>query len=235
MVFMNLIQAIRKILVPIHFHGWPFIVSFAAFTIIIGMWSYGLLWFGAILTVWCAYFFRDPERVTPIDPNLLISPADGLVSAICEMSPPPELELENEVMLRLSIFMNIFDCHVNRMPIGGEVIKSVHRNGQFMNAALDKASEQNERQSLVLKTIHGNIGIVQIAGFVARRIVCWVKPTMKVEAGMRFGIIRFGSRVDLFLPKDANIRVEIGQKTVAGETVIAEFNSTKPPLLVCRT
>ncbi|MEG8099187.1 phosphatidylserine decarboxylase [Candidatus Liberibacter brunswickensis] len=232
---MNLIGAIRKIIVPIHFHGWPFIISFLALTIIVGMWSSSLLWLGSIITVWCAYFFRDPERVTPVDPDLFISPADGNVSAICEIEPPPELELEDGSMYRISIFMSIFDCHVNRIPISGEVVRSVHRNGQFLNASLDKASEQNERQSLVLKTIHGKVGVVQIAGFIARRIVCWVKPTMKVEAGARFGIIRFGSRLDVFLPKTANIRVEIGQKTVSGETIIAEFNSTKPSLLVCRT
>ncbi|RPD37825.1 phosphatidylserine decarboxylase [Candidatus Liberibacter solanacearum] len=232
---MSLFRAIRKILVPIHFHGWPFVVSFLAFTIIVGMWSHFFLWIGIILTTWCAYFFRDPERVTPIDRDLLISPADGHISAVYEMIPPPELELDDEIMFRLSIFMNVFDCHINRMPISGEVIKTVHRNGQFMNADLDKASEQNERQSLVLETAHGKIGVIQIAGFIARRIVCWVKPTMQVEAGMRFGIIRFGSRVDVFIPKNANIRVEIGQKTVAGETVIAEFNSTKPPLSVRRT
>ncbi|AKK20329.1 phosphatidylserine decarboxylase [Candidatus Liberibacter africanus] len=231
---MNLIKAIRNFIVPIHFHGWPFIIFFMAITIIFGMWSSSLLWLGSMLTVWCAYFFRDPERVTPVDPDLFISPADGHVSAIYEIAPPPELEIDDEVMYRISIFMNIFDCHVNRIPISGEVLKSVHRNGQFVNASLDKASEKNERHSLAIKTVHGNVGVVQIAGFIARRIVCWVKPPTKVEAGMRFGIIRFGSRVDVFLPKSANIRVEIGQKTVAGETVIAEFNSNRPPLLVCR-
>ncbi|AHA28325.1 phosphatidylserine decarboxylase [Candidatus Liberibacter americanus] len=231
---MNFIRTIRKILFPIHFHGWPFIISFLAIAVILGMWSNVLFWIGIILTVWCSYFFRDPERVTPIDPNLLISPADGRVSAICEVTPPPELELEDDVMFRVSIFMNIFDCHVNRSPISGEIISGIHRNGQFMNAELDKASETNERYSLVIETIHGKIGVVQIAGFIARRIVCWVKPNMKIETGTRFGLIRFGSRVDLFVPKIANIRVAIDQKTVAGETIIAEFNSNKPPLLVLR-
>ncbi|MBA5724015.1 phosphatidylserine decarboxylase [Candidatus Liberibacter sp.] len=232
---MNLIRTIRKTLVPIHFHGWPFVISTFALSILIGIYIHCIFWIGLILTLWCAYFFRDPERVTPIDPDLFISPADGCVSSICSISPPPELELDDESMIRISIFMNIFDCHVNRIPISGEVIKSVHRNGKFMSADLDKASEHNERHSLVIETIHGKVGIVQIAGAVARRIVCWIKPSMEVETGMRFGLIRFGSRVDIFLPKHANIRTAIDQKTIAGETVIAEFNSTKSPLLVCRT
>ncbi|MBY7649488.1 MAG: phosphatidylserine decarboxylase family protein [Candidatus Liberibacter europaeus] len=232
---MNLIRMIRKNLVPIHLHGWPFIIFFIAIAIILGMWIHSLFWIFLVITIWCAYFFRDPERIVPIDPDLLISPADGHVSAICEVSPPSELELDDETMMRISIFMNIFDCHVNRIPISGDIIKSVHRNGQFVSADLDKASENNERHSIVIKTIHGKIGVIQIAGFIARRIVCWVRPPMNVDAGMRLGIIKFGSRVDIFVPKNANIRVAIDQKTVAGETIIAEFNSTKAPLLVCRT
>ncbi|MBL0848870.1 MAG: phosphatidylserine decarboxylase [Candidatus Liberibacter ctenarytainae] len=232
---MNLIKSIRKTLVPIHFHGWPFIVIFFACSILVGMLAQSLFWIGLFFTIWCTYFFRDPERIIPLDPNLFISPADGCVSAICEMVPPAELELDNEMMYRISIFMNVFDCHVNRIPISGEVIKSFHRKGQFVNADLDKASEKNERQSLIIQTEdHGKIAIVQIAGFIARRIVCWVKPPMRVEAGMRFGLIRFGSRVDVFIPKSANVRVALDQKTIAGETIIAEFNSTKTALLVSR-
>ncbi|AGA65108.1 Phosphatidylserine decarboxylase [Liberibacter crescens BT-1] len=228
---MQIIQTIRKMMVPIHRQGWPFVIILVCISIFCSFTIDFLFWPSLIMTAWCAYFFRDPERVTPLDNDLVISPADGRVSSICTVVPPPELELGTEPMIRISIFMNIFDCHINRAPVSGEVIRSVHHNGQFISADLDKASEQNERHSVLIQTIHGKIGVIQIAGFAARRIICWIKPTMKIDVGERFGLIRFGSRVDLFLPEHVNIRTAIDQRTIAGETVLAEFNSSRKPMI----
>lgn len=224
---MNLFDTIRRTLVPIHKEGYIFVAGFFVASFILGWIAEPLFWIGLILTLWCAYFFRDPERVTPQDDDLVISPADGRVSAIVKVVPPLELELGKEPMLRISVFMNVFNCHVNRSPVRGRVVNIAYRPGLFLNAEADKASEDNERNGLVIETSHGKIGVVQIAGMVARRIVCWVNPNEPVDAGERFGLIRFGSRLDIFLPEGAQPRVSVGQTAVAGETVLAEFGSEK--------
>lgn len=232
---MNLLDTIRNTIVPIHKEGYPFVAAFFAGSLVLGWISEPLFWVGMVLTVWCAYFFRDPERVTPQDDDLIISPADGKVSSIQMVVPPEELQLGNEPMLRISVFMNVFNCHVNRAPVRGRITNIAYREGSFLNAELDKASQENERNGLVIETTRGNIGVVQIAGLVARRIVCWTNPNETLNAGERFGLIRFGSRLDVFLPAGAEPRVALGQTAVAGETVIAEFGSAKGPVVSRRS
>lgn len=232
---MNLLDTVRNTIVPIHKEGYPFVAAFFAGSLVLGWISEPLFWVGMVLTVWCAYFFRDPERVTPQDDDLIISPADGKVSSIQMVAPPEELQLGNQPMLRISVFMNVFNCHVNRAPVRGRITNIAYREGSFLNAELDKASQENERNGLVIETTHGNIGVVQIAGLVARRIVCWANPNETLTAGERFGLIRFGSRLDVFLPAGAEPRVALGQTAVAGETVIAEFGSAKGPVVSRRS
>ena len=228
---MSLVTTIRKTLVPIHPEGHKFIIAFFAVSLILGFLWMPLFWVGMVLTAWCAYFFRDPERSVPQEDDYAISPADGTVSLVAMTVPPAELALSVEPMLKVSIFMNVFNCHVNRTPMRGTVEHVVYREGQFLNADLDKASEDNERNGLVIDTAHGRIGVVQVAGLVARRIVCWVTPTMHVDAGQRIGLIRFGSRLDVYLPEGFTPRVTVGQTAIAGETVLAEFGSDKGPVL----
>ncbi|MEQ8295441.1 MAG: phosphatidylserine decarboxylase [Nitratireductor sp.] len=229
---MSLQQSIRNALVPVHREGWPFIGAFAGAAIILGVFSTSLFWVGAILTAWCAYFFRDPERVTPVDDRLAISPADGIVSAVGPAVPPRELGLGAGEMLRISVFMNVFSCHVNRAPVRGRLSRIEHRAGKFLNAELDKASQENERNGLVIESPHGSVATVQIAGLIARRIVCWAEEGTDTAVGERIGLIRFGSRVDVFLPEGAVARVAIGQTAIAGETVIAEFGAPRVAPLV---
>ncbi len=229
---MSLADSIRNTLVPVHREGWPFIAAFAGVTVIVGLFSSVLFWIGLILTAWCAYFFRDPERVTPVDDRLVISPADGLVSSVGPAVPPRELGLGTGEMTRVSVFMNVFSCHVNRSPVRGRIAKIEHRPGKFLNAELDKASDENERNGLVIESPNGTVALVQIAGLVARRIVCFVEAKSNIGVGERIGLIRFGSRVDIFLPKDAAPRVAVGQTSVAGETVIAEFGGSAATPLV---
>jgi phosphatidylserine decarboxylase len=177
-------------------------------------------------------FLPDPERVTPIDEDLVISPADGRVSSVVRMTPPEELGLGSEEMLRISVFMNVFNCHVNRAPVKGRWSARSIREGSFLNAELDKASSENERSALVIDTEHhGEIGVVQIAGLVARRILCWADENEELDAGERFGLIRFGSRLDVFLPAGARSLVSVGQTAIAGETMLAEFGSGKGPVV----
>ncbi|NHT74960.1 phosphatidylserine decarboxylase [Rhizobium sp. PP-WC-2G-219] len=228
---MSLITSVRNTLVPINKAGYPFIAGFFVVSLLLGFLWEPLLWIGFILTAWCAYFFRDPERVTPVDDDLVISPADGRVSSIAHIVPPEELGLGFEPMLRISVFMNVFNCHVNRAPMRGTITRIAYRAGQFVNAELDKASSDNERNGLVIETAHGAIGTVQIAGLVARRIICWSSQGEQLQAGQRFGLIRFGSRLDVFLPAGAEPRVSLGQLAIAGETVLAEFGSEKGPTL----
>lgn len=181
---------------------------------------------GLVLTLWCAYFFRDPDRVTPNRAGLVISPADGVVQMIQPAVPPAELGLDQRPRTRVSVFMNVFNVHVNRAPIDAEVLGSAYRPGKFLNAALDKASDENERSSLHLRTPDGHdICVVQIAGLVARRILCWTKPGQRLRAGERYGMIRFGSRVDVYLPDGVQPLVAVGQIAVAGETVLADLRS----------
>ncbi len=213
---------------PLHPEGPGFLALFAFATFILGLiWSpLGLV--GGALTVWCFYFFRDPDRVTPDREGLVISPADGVVQSIIEMNGPPELDLEQKTFTRVSVFMSVFDCHVNRIPIAGEITKEVYVPGLFLNATLDKASADNERQCLqVMSSIGKEFAVVQIAGLVARRIRCDVQTGQSLETGERIGLIRFGSRVDVYLPTGVNPLVCLGQKMVAGETVLADANSSE--------
>ncbi len=220
---MSLIDTIKNTVPPVHREGYPFIAGFALATLVLG-WVWDPLFYVFLaLTVWCALFFRDPKRVTPVSDDLVISPADGRISHMGNMVPPPELELGSEPMLRISVFMNVFNCHVNRSPARGEITRLVYRPGSFLNAELDKASEENERNGLVIDTENGKIAVVQIAGLVARRIVCWVEEGDELISGERFGLIRFGSRLDVYLPKGANAVVAVGQTAIAGETVLARF------------
>jgi phosphatidylserine decarboxylase len=225
---MSIVDSIQKAFVPIHKAGWPFVAAFFVGALVLGQLWDALFWIGLILTGWCAYFFRDPVRHTPVDDDLVISPADGIVSAIGPVAPPAELDLGAEPMMRISVFMNVFSCHVNRSPVRGKIRVQVHRSGKFLNADLDKASQENERNGLVLETAHGAIAVVQIAGLVARRIISWVSAGETLHAGERFGLIRFGSRLDVYLPRGAEPRVAVGQTAIAGETVLAAFNDTRP-------
>lgn len=228
---MSIADTIRNTFVPVRREGWPFIAAFAAVAIILGIFSTSLFWIGAILTAWCAYFFRDPERVTPIDDRLIISSADGIVSAVGPAVPPRELGLSSTEMLRISVFMNVFSCHVNRSPVRGRIATIEHRAGKFLNAELDKASVENERNGLVIDSPNGRVGVVQVAGLVARRILCWAEQSNDISTGERFGLIRFGSRVDIYLPEGFAPMVSVGQTAVAGETILAEFGAPRTPLV----
>ena len=210
---------------PMHPEGRKFVAIFAAITLVLFIIAEPLGWLGVGATVWCYYFFRDPERVTPKGDNLVISPADGIVSLIEPAVPPAELGMPDTPLTRVSVFMNVFNCHVNRAPVAGEITEIAYRPGKFFNASLDKASEDNERNSLRIKMADGReVAAVQIAGLVARRIVCFTKKGAHTQAGQRFGLIRFGSRVDVYLPEGVPPRVSIGQTMVAGETVLAELS-----------
>lgn len=226
---MSIVNSITSALVPIHREGYRFIAIFAAATLVL-FWLHlpTLGWAGVILTLWCAYFFRDPERVTPMRQGLVISPADGRISAIESVVPPPELDLPREPVTRISVFMNVFDVHVNRSPVDAAITRITYVPGAFLNAELDKASADNERQALTLDIGEGRrIGVVQIAGLIARRIVKFVNEGDRLAAGQRFGLIRFGSRVDVYLPKGAVALACVGQRAIAGETVLADLASSE--------
>jgi phosphatidylserine decarboxylase len=206
--------------------GTVFIVAFAVVTLVLFLLAQPLGWIGLGLTVWCACFFRDPDRVTPAGPGLVISPADGVVQMIADAAPPRELGMDDQPLRRVSIFMNVFDCHVNRCPVDGTIAGFAYRPGKFLNASLDKASEENERRALRLRMEDGaELAVVQIAGLVARRIICWAYEGQRLVAGERYGMIRFGSRVDVYMPQGTRILVVPGQKSVAGETILAELGS----------
>ncbi len=215
---------------PVHPDGYKFLIPAGVVTL--------FLWFmvpfsfigylALLLTVYIAYFFRDPARVTPMRDGLVISPADGRVSSIERMMPPAELGLGAEPRVRISIFLSVFDVHINRAPVAGQITKSIYVPGAFMNAALDKASEENERRSIVIHTSAGqDLACVQIAGLIARRIVTFAKEGATVGMGERFGLIRFGSRVDVFLPPGHGCLVAVGQRAVGGETVLADLKSSE--------
>ena len=222
---MSIVNSIRSQFAPIHPEGYPFIGGFAlASLILFWLWT-PLGWIGTVLTLWCAYFFRDPPRVTPIGDGLVISPADGRISLVVNAVPPPQLALGTAPLPRVSVFMSVFDCHVNRAPVSGRVERIVYTPGKFLNADLDKASEDNERNALVLASDAGRVGVVQIAGLIARRIKCWTKEGQAMNAGERIGMIRFGSRVDVYLPAGTIPLVSEGQTSLAGETVIAEIGA----------
>ena len=223
---MNKGSLLDNVLIPIAREGWPFIAIFGLASLIFYFLYAPLGWIGLVLTLWCVYFFRNPDRVTPEREGLIVSPADGIVQMIAEVSPPEELDMGSEPVVRVSVFMNVFDCHVNRIPSDGRIGKLVYVPGQFLNASLDKASEENERQMVRIDLDSGAfIGAVQIAGLIARRIVCYLEEDQIVLAGERFGLIRFGSRVDIYLPHGAVSHAVIGQKCVSGETILADLKS----------
>ena len=212
----------------IHREGYIFIVIFAVITFILGSFSTTFGWIGTISTIWCAYFFRNPERVTPINDNFIISPADGIVQTIKEVTPPSELGLGDDEMIRISISLNVFNVHINRVPATGRILLLHYHPGKFFNASLDKASIHNERQSVLMETVNGvKIAFVQIAGLIARRIVCDLEESQPVKAGQRYGLIRFGSRADIYLPLETAILVSEGQTCIGGETVLADMDLSK--------
>jgi phosphatidylserine decarboxylase len=223
---MSIIASIRGQIVPVHREGLPFIGIFAlASLLLFWLWS-PLGWIGTVMTVWCALFFRDPDRVTPTREGLVVAPADGRVSKIINAVPPAELNLGERALPRVSIFMNVFNCHINRSPTTGRIEKIVYKAGTFINADLDKASENNERNSFLISSGATRIVVVQIAGLIARRIVTFAREGASVRAGERIGMIRFGSRVDVYLPEGTRPLVAEGQTAVAGETVIADLRAT---------
>ena len=218
----------RTLFIKVRPEGHLFIAIFTVITIIFFTVAQWLGYIGVILVGWCIYFFRDPDRVTPLGNGLVISPADGVIQKVDDAVLPPELDMGDAPMRRGCIFMNVFDCHVNRIPIDGEIVKNSYRPGKFLNASLDKASEHNERSSLVIKTEKGiEVTFVQIARLVARRIICWSDKGQFLRAGDRYGMIRFGSRVDVYLPKGTRLLAVPGQRAVAGETAIAQLENSQ--------
>jgi len=211
--------------------GWRFIAIFAVITLVLFWLWQPLGWIGVIATIWCVFFFRDPDRVTPIRDGIVVAPADGIVVQVTDAPPPPELDMGDAPLPRISIFLNVFDVHVNRMPCDGRIVKTHYRPGKFVNAALDKASVDNERMALRVETDYetgrGDMAVVQIAGLVARRILLWSNQGDQLLAGQRFGMIRFGSRTDLYLPPGTSPLVIPGQRLIGGETVVADLTSTE--------
>ena len=223
-------RMIDTVIKPMHPEGYKFVAAFAVATLILFWLWEPLGWLGLGLTIWCYYFCRDPKRAVPENAGLLVSPADGVISLIERAVPPDELGMGPEALVRVSVFMSVFNCHVNRAPIAGKVTAVAYRPGKFFNASLDKASEHNERNGLTITMADGRrIAVVQIAGLVARRIVCWVAPGRRLETGERFGLIRFGSRLDVYLPDGVEPLVAVGQTMVAGETVLADLAGGEGP------
>ncbi len=240
----EIFSSIKNTLAPVHRAGYPFVGGFVLLALVLSWLWPALFWPSFLVAGFCAYFFRDPARVTPIAAGLVIAPADGRITHVGPALPPPELALEGRQSgsdtgdeqpsvapeyIRISIFMSVFDIHVNRSPCAGEVRKIVYRAGRFLSADLDKASDDNERSSMVLACRHGDIIVVQIAGLIARRIVGFVEVGQRLDAGERFGLIRFGSRVDVYVPQGTPIRVGPGQRAIAGETVLAVLGPQAPP------
>lgn len=209
----------------VHREGYAIILFAACVTFLLAVMKPSLGWIALFMTLGLCYFFRNPSRVSPTDSGLVLSPADGLVQSISCAFPPKELGLDPSCeMQKVSIFLSVFDVHVNRVPASGQILKLAYNPGRFINASLDKASEYNERQSVLMQTASGpQIAFVQIAGLIARRIVCDLKESQEVRAGQSFGIIKFGSRVDVYLPKATEILVAPGQRMVGGETIICDF------------
>jgi phosphatidylserine decarboxylase len=221
---------LRQTLAPVHPDGWKFIAGAALATLVLFLVWPPAGWAGLILTLWMAYFFRDPWRVTPTRPGLIVSPADGIVVALGEAPPPPELNMGTAPVPRIGIFLNLFDVHVARAPAGGRILARRYTKGRFVNASLDKASLDNERLALRVAPAEApEIGFVLIAGLVARRIVCPLYEGQLVAAGERIGLIRFGSRADVYCPPPYVPMVVAGQRMVAGETVLADCRATEPP------
>lgn len=225
----SLLDTITDSLAPVHRDGHKFIaIGLVATLLLFILWA-PLGWIAALVTAWVIYFFRDPDRVTPLREGLLVAPADGKVSLIERVRPPAELGLGDEERVRISIFLSVFDVHIQRAPVAGRIVRSLYIPGAFLNAALDKASEENERRSIVIETAAGTkVGVVQIAGLVARRIVTLAAEGDSLGVGERFGLIRFGSRVDTYLPPNAFPAVAVGQRAIGGETVLSDMRSTEP-------
>jgi phosphatidylserine decarboxylase len=225
-------EHLKPLLVPIHRAGWPFIGIGLALAVALGFVAQPLFWLGLIVTAWVAWFFRDPARMVPQGDELVVSPADGRVVAVAPRVPPVELELGAEPRMCVSVFLSIFDVHVTRAPVAGRLARVAYCPGKFVNAVLDKASHENERQSLRIETTQGeSFGLVLIAGLVARRIVRCVEESQDVAAGERVALIRFGSRCDVYLPDGMSPRVVIGQRATAGETILADGRRNQPPLV----
>jgi phosphatidylserine decarboxylase len=225
----TLLETITESFAPVHRDGHKFVAIGLAVTLLL-LWVFPTLgWIAAIITAWVIYFFRDPDRVTPLRDGLIVAPADGKVSLIEKVRPPAELELGDEERIRVSIFLSVFDVHIQRSPLAGRIIRSIYVPGAFLNAAMDKASEENERRTIVVETSAGvKVAVVQIAGLVARRIVTFAHEGDNIGVGERFGLIRFGSRVDTYLPVGAFPLVAVGQRAIGGETVLSDLRSTEP-------
>ena len=226
----SLLDSITNSFAPIHRDGYKFVFGAAIATLILFLFVPALGWVAAFLTAAIAYFFRDPERVTPDRDNLIVSAADGTVASVLEsVTPPRELALGTDPVTRVSVFLSVLNVHIIRSPVGGRVIHAAYVPGTFINAELDKASEENERQAFVIETETGQkVGVVMIAGLVARRIVTFIEDGASLAAGERIGLIRFGSRVDLYLPDGVEVLGDVGQTAIGGETVLAEFVRKKP-------
>lgn len=225
----SLLDTITDSVVPVHSDGYKFLAIGAGVTLVLFLVLPPLAWIAALVTAWIAYFFRDPPRVTPLRDGLVVSPADGRICAVDKVRPPAELGLGDEPRLRISIFLSVFDVHINRSPVAGRIVRSIYVPGSFLNAAVDKASEENERRSLVIALPNGSeIAVVQIAGLIARRIVTFLREGDSVSIGERYGLIRFGSRVDTYLPPGRGALVAVGQRAVGGETVLADLKSDEP-------
>lgn len=226
----SILETIANAFVPIHRDGHKFVFAFAVATLILFFLAAPLGWLGVLATMWCAYFFRDPDRVTPLREGLVVSAGDGRVVFADEATPPGDLGLPQGRWARISIFLSIFDVHIARSPVSGRVVRSYYVPGHFFNAELDKASEENERRILVIETPSGQrIGVVLIAGLVARRIVTFVEEGSTLEAGDRIGLIRFGSRIDVYMPSQGLALVAPGQRAIGGETVLADLASGESP------
>lgn len=226
---------LETFLPPMHPEGRRFVAVFAAISLILFLIWHPLGLIGAGLTIWCYYFFRDPVRSVPLGAGLIVSPADGVVSLIGPAVPPDGLGMGNSPLMRISVFMSVFNCHVNRAVCEGYVGAVDYRAGKFLNASLDKASEDNERNAIRLDLADGRqIAVVQIAGLIARRIVCFVQPGVWLRAGERFGLIRFGSRLDIYLPPGVQPMVALSQTMVAGETVLADLGGNGPAMTARR-
>jgi phosphatidylserine decarboxylase len=221
---------LRRFLAPLHPDGFKFVAAAAAVSLVLFLLWTPAGWAAAVVTLWVAYFFRDPWRVTPTRPGLLISPADGVVVSIAAATPPPELAMGDAALVRIGIFLNIFDVHVVRAPLGGRVAAMRYTKGRFVNASLDKASEENERLAIRVTPAEGpDVAFVLVAGLVARRIVCDLYQGQQVAGGQRIGIIRFGSRVDIYCPPPYVPMVVVGQRMIGGETVLADRLAEEPP------
>ncbi|TMJ60420.1 MAG: phosphatidylserine decarboxylase [Alphaproteobacteria bacterium] len=221
---------LRRFLAPCHPDGFKFVAAGVVATLLLFLVWAPTGWTAAVVTLWMVYFFRDPWRVTPIRPGLLISPADGIVVSIAAATPPPELAMDDMAFVRIGIFLNIFDVHVTRAPVGGRVAAIRYTKGRFVNASLDKASEHNERLAIRIAPPEGpDIAFMLVAGLVARRIVCNIYDGQQIATGQRVGIIRFGSRVDIYCPPPYVPMVVAGQRMVGGETVLADRLAEEPP------